>query len=156
MYSVLGAQARTHWSIVSAGARSLQTQEIFAKIVRDCIAQDDDSILVSNMRTAAKNTDVVLNMSISPGVELIPSEMTILKKPVPGYNNVLTLATKDMRSGKNDKLNFYEPTNNTNEPGYANRYANTSNKPSEPSRPSEPVTSFSYHSCLALASCSKA
>ena len=34
VYSVLGAQARTHWSIVGSSARSLQMQEIFAKIVR--------------------------------------------------------------------------------------------------------------------------
>ena len=96
VYSVLGAQARTHWKIVGAGARSLQTQEIFAKIVRDTIAQDDDSILVSNMRTAIKNTNVVLNLAISPGIILIPSEMIILKEPVPGYNNILTQATKEM------------------------------------------------------------
>ena len=42
VYSVLGSQARTHWQIVGAGPRSLQTQQIFVKIVQDTIAQDDD------------------------------------------------------------------------------------------------------------------
>ena len=54
--------------------------------------QDDDSILVSNMKTAIKNTNVVLNMTISPGVILISSEMLILKELIPGYHNVLTLS----------------------------------------------------------------
>ena len=106
VYSVLGAQARTHWTIVGAGARSLQTQEIFAKIVQDTISQDDDSILVSNMRTAIKNTNVVT---------LISSKMIILKEPFPGFNNVLTLATKNMKFGKNDKVNFFEAKGNIEE-----------------------------------------
>ena len=106
MYSVSGAQAKTHRVIVGAGATSLQTQEIFVKIVKDTIVQDDDSILVSNMKTAIINTNVVLNMTISPGVILIPSEMLILKEPIPGYNNVLTLATKEMRFLENKGLNY--------------------------------------------------
>ena len=73
VYSILGAQARTHSTIVGEGARSLQTQEIFNKIVQDNIAQDDDSVGITNMRTAIKDTNVVLNMAISPGIILIPS-----------------------------------------------------------------------------------
>ena len=36
----------------------------------------------------------------------MPSSMIILNKPVPGYNNVLTTATKEMGFGRNDKINF--------------------------------------------------
>ena len=106
VYSVLGSQARTRSKIVGAGARSLQTQQIFHTIVRDMVAQDDDSVLLSNMRTAIKSTNVVLDTAIVPGVVLIPSSMLILGKPVPGYNNVLTTATKEMGFGTNDKINF--------------------------------------------------
>ena len=62
------------------------------------------------MRKAIKDTDVVLNMVISPGIILIPSNLIILDKMVPGYNNVSKLATKGMRFGKNDKVNYFEPS----------------------------------------------
>ena len=61
------------------------------------------------MRKAIKDTNVVLNMVISPGIILIPSNLIILKEMVPGYNNVLKLAAKGMRFGKNDKVNYFEP-----------------------------------------------
>ena len=43
---------------------------------------------ISDTRLAIKNTNVVLNMAITPGIILIPSNMIILKKKVAGYNNV--------------------------------------------------------------------
>ena len=62
------------------------------------------------MRLAIKNTNVVLNMAITPGIILIPSDMIGLKEKVAGYNNVLTLATKDMKFGVNKDINYVEPS----------------------------------------------
>ena len=62
------------------------------------------------MRKAIKDTNVVLNMVISPGIILIPSNLIILDKMVAGYNNVLKLATKGMKFGKNDNVNYFEPS----------------------------------------------
>ena len=109
VYSVLGAQAQTRWPIISQGAKSLQTQEIFHRLVKDTITQDDPVKAISDMRTAIKNTNVVLNVAIAPGIILIPSNMTILKEKVAGYNNVLTLATKDMKFGVNENVNYVKP-----------------------------------------------
>ena len=109
IYCVLGAQAQTRWSIVGKGAKSLQTQDVFHKIFKDTIAQDDVSASISNMRKAIKNTKVVLNMAISPGLILIPSNMIILKEKIAGYNNTLTLATKDMKFGSNTGVNYSKP-----------------------------------------------
>ena len=106
---MLGAQAQTRWSIVSHGAKSLQMQEIFHRLVKDTITQDDPVKAISDMRLAIKNTNVVLNMAITPGIILIPSDMIILKEKVAGYNNVLTLATKDMKFGVNEGINYVEP-----------------------------------------------
>ena len=108
IYCVLGAQANTRWSIVGRGAMSLQTQEVFKKLVNDTIIQSDPTVTVSNMRKAIKDTNVVLNMVISPGIILIPSNLIILDKMVPGYNNVLKLATKGMKFGKNDNVNYFK------------------------------------------------
>ena len=105
VYSVLGSQARTRWPIVGQGAKSLQTQDIFHVLVNDSIVQDDPVKNISNMRTAIENTNVLLNLVICPGIILIPSSMIILKKRVEGYNNYLTLATKDMKFGVNEDVN---------------------------------------------------
>ena len=61
------------------------------------------------MRKAITDTNVVLNMVISAGIILIPSNLIILDKMVPGYNNVLKLATKGLRFGKNDDVNYFKP-----------------------------------------------
>ena len=106
VYCVLAAQANTRWRIVGEGAKSLQTQEAFAKIAKETVVEDDDTVLVSNMRTAVKATNVVLNLAILPNMILIPSDMTILKEKIPGYNNTLTMATREMSFGTNPGLNF--------------------------------------------------
>ncbi len=49
-------------------------------------------------------------MAISPGMILVPSNLIIQKKKVPGYNNVLTIATEKMRFGKNTDVNYKAPT----------------------------------------------
>ena len=106
VYSVLGAQAQTRWAIVAQGAKSLQTQQIFHRLVKDRMVQDNPTKLISDMRTAIKDTNVVLNMATTPGIILIPSNMIILKDKVEGYNNVLTLATKTMKFGVNTDVNY--------------------------------------------------
>ena len=106
---VIDAQAQTRWQIVGQGAKSLQTQEIFHRLVKDTITQDNPVKAISDMRTAIKDTNVVLNMAITPGIILIPSNMIILKEKVAGYNNVLTLATKDMKFGVNENVNYVKP-----------------------------------------------
>ena len=109
VYCVLGSQANTRWPIVGRGAMSLQTQEVFKKLVNDTVIQSDHTVTISNMRKAITDTNVVLNMVISPGIILIPSNLIILDKMVPGYNNVLKLATKGMKFGKNDEVNYFKP-----------------------------------------------
>ena len=106
VYCVLSAQANTRWKIVGEGAKSLQTQEAFAKLAKETVAENDDTVLISNMRTAVSATNVVLNLAILPGMILIPSDMTILKEKIPGYNNTLLFATKSMKFGENPELNF--------------------------------------------------
>ena len=95
VYSVLGAQAKTRWSIVSDQlGKSLQTQEAFRRIVNDTILQSNSNVTITNMRTAIRDTNVVLNMAINHNVILIPSRLIILEKPIPGYNNILSSPTK--------------------------------------------------------------
>jgi hypothetical protein len=91
--------------IMGQGAKSLQTQEVFRKVVKDTIVQDDVTVTISNMRTAISNTHVILNFAITPGLILIPSHLRILTKPIPGFSNVLTVAKNGTTFGKNEKVN---------------------------------------------------
>ena len=109
VYVVLGSQAQTRWSVVGRGAKSLQTQDIFHRLVKDTITQDDPVKAISNMRTAIKDTNVWLNMVITPGIILIPSDMIISKEKIAGCNNTLTLVTKEMKFGINEEVNKMEP-----------------------------------------------
>ncbi len=110
VYAVLGAQASLRFPIVGEGAKSLQTQDKFRTIVKETIAQSDVTITISNMRAAIASTNVVLNMAISPGMILVPSNLIIQKEKIPGYNNVLTLATDKMKFGKNTGVNYKAPS----------------------------------------------
>ena len=105
IYSVLGVQANSRFSIVNQGGRSLQTQEIFHKLVGSTIVQNDNTIMSLNYRTAIKDTNVILNQNISPGLLIIPSKLIILKDPIPGYSNSITTSTINMRFGTNNGLN---------------------------------------------------
>ncbi len=40
---------------------------------------------------------------------LVPSNLIIQKEKIPGYNNVLTLATDKMKFGKNTDVNYKAP-----------------------------------------------
>ena len=105
MYSILGSQADSRFSIVNQGGKSLQTQQIFHQLVNSSIAQNDNTIMINNFRTAVKDTNQILNQNISPGLLIIPSELTILKTPIPGYNNSITTSTINMIFGINQNLN---------------------------------------------------
>ena len=106
VYPVLGSGVKTRWAIVGAGAKSYQTQVIFHEIVTETIVRSNDPTIITNMRAAIKGSNVVLDMAIVPGVIFIPSSLLILDEPIQGYNHVLTIAKKSMKSGKNDQVNF--------------------------------------------------
>ena len=109
-YSVLGAEARTRWSIVGKGAKSSQTQDVFKKIVADTIIQSDTTVSISNMRASIQATNVVLNLAVVPNVILMPSNFVILDKKIEGYNNILTTATAEMFFGINKNVNYAKPS----------------------------------------------
>ena len=107
VYSVLGAQSKIKASIVNKGAISLQCQDVFRQLVAESVASNNVVDGVSNMREAVDKSNQVLNLAVSPDVFLLPSDMTILKERIPGYNNVLyTASEKSMRFGVNSKVNY--------------------------------------------------
>ena len=77
--------------------------------------------MLNNFRTAVKDTNVVLNQNVSPGLLIIPSSLIILEHPIPGYSNYLTTSSADMRFGTNTGLNKVEKKEGaTNSPLHKN------------------------------------
>ncbi len=142
MYAVLGAQASLRFPFVGEGAKSLQTQDKFRTIVKETIAQSDVSITISNMRTAIANTNVVLNMAISPGMILVPSDLIIQKEKIPGYNNVLTLVTDKMKFGKNTGVNYKAPASSQEGDSPKNTTPKTTNSESKSSTKDVPKPKY--------------
>ncbi len=77
--------------------------------MKETIAQSDTTTTISNIGTAIASTNAILNMAISPGMILVLSNLIIQKEKIPGYNNVLTLATDKMKFGKNTDVNYKVP-----------------------------------------------
>ena len=87
--SILGAQARTRISIVNKGAASTQTQDVFRKLVKDTTIRTSVTVSISNMRRAISDCNVTVNTAVSSNLWLIPSDLVIIKKRIPGYNDIL-------------------------------------------------------------------
>ena len=109
VYCVLGAGVKTRWAITGAEAKSFETQVIFHHLVEETIAQSNDSVMITNMRAAISGSNVLLDLAVVPGVILVPSKLIILDKPIPGYNNVLTVAKQTMKFGVNQDINCKLP-----------------------------------------------
>ena len=58
------------------------------------------------MNRAITDTNIILNLAISPSLWLLSNNMVILKKPVAGYNNRLKIACISMKFGYNP-INYY-------------------------------------------------
>jgi hypothetical protein len=106
VYSVLGAQANTRWAIVDRGTSSLLAQKGFRKLVEDMVVQTDISVGITNMRTAIRDTNAIVNTAINPSIILFPSNLVILKDPIPGYNNILLKPDSTVKFGVNTKVNY--------------------------------------------------
>ena len=106
MYSVLGAQANTRWAIVGRGTSSQLAQKNFRKLVEDMVVQTDINVGITNMRTAIRDTNVIVNAALNPSIILFPSNLVILKDPIPGYNNILLKPNSTVKFGVNNKVNY--------------------------------------------------
>ena len=106
VYAMLGSQANTQWSIDGNSSNPFQTQRDFRTIVNDMILQSNSVVAINNMRKAVRDTNVILNIAISPGMVLIPSNFAVLNNPIPGYNNILHTAKGNVKFGFNPKVNY--------------------------------------------------
>ena len=78
---------------------------------------------------------------------LVPSNLIIQKEKIPGYNNVLTIATDKIKFGKNTDVNYKAPivtpkaTQASPKTTQVNPKTTQVNKPKTPSSPQRSVVS---------------
>ena len=68
------------------------------------------------MNLAISDTNVVLDTAISPSLWLLPSNVIIQKNIIPGYNNMLKVASKNMKFGLNKNINHYASERSEHQP----------------------------------------
>ena len=93
-------------SITGSQGSSIETQRQFLSMIEDAIRNPDISKSVQRFQLAIESAKVRLDLAISPGLWLLPSEMILNTESVVGYNNKLKKATSFMRIGINSDLNI--------------------------------------------------
>ena len=63
------------------------------------------SVWINKTNQVVSDTNVVLNVAISPTLWFLPSNLIILNKPIPGYNNKLKVSNESMKFGLNNDIN---------------------------------------------------
>ena len=104
-YSVLGAQANSHTSIIGDSGSAKNTQLDFLILVEDAIKTLNASNGPVKYQDAIERTKMRLDFAIARGVLLMPSRMIINTESVVGYSNNLTRVTDDVKLGVNNNAN---------------------------------------------------
>jgi len=102
VYTILGCQVNTRSSILGASGAAIETQQVFLQLFESSIIERDISKSIQRYQLAIQEAKVRLDLAISPGCWLLPSNLVINTNSIVGYNNKLLKATANMKFGVND------------------------------------------------------
>ena len=108
VYCILGSQAQTRAPIIGSGGTSLDAQAQFLVLLDDCINQANNLSLpdmIKRYEDSITATKKRLDYAIGPDLYMIPSDMILNVGTVEGYNNNVTVATRNMKFGVNPTVN---------------------------------------------------
>ena len=105
VYCILGAQVNVRSSILGEFGGAKEAQREFLVLMEDAIRQPDLSKSISRYQLAIDEAKVRLDLAISPGTWLMPSNFVINTQSTVGYNNNLKKATGNMKLGVNSDVN---------------------------------------------------
>ena len=106
VYCILGAQVNVKSSILGEFGGAKETQREFLILMEDAIRQPDLSESVQRFQLAIDEAKVRLDLAVSPGTWLMPSDLVINTQSTVGYNNNLKKATGNMKLGVNSDVNL--------------------------------------------------
>jgi len=86
VYCVLGAQINTRSPIISDFGSAKETQDVFLKLFESSVIGKDISKSIQRYQLAIQEAKVKLDLAISPGCWLLPSNIIVNTQTVVGYN----------------------------------------------------------------------
>ena len=105
VYCILGAQVNVRSSILGEFGGAKEAQREFLVLMEDAIRQPDLSKSIQRFQLAIDEAKVRLDLAISPGTWLMPSNLVLNTQSTVGYNNNLKKATGNMKLGVNSDVN---------------------------------------------------
>ena len=105
VYCILGAQVSLRSSILGEFGGAKEAQREFLIKMEDAIRLTDLSESVQRFQLAIDEAKVRLDLAISPGTWLMPSNLVLNTQSTVGYNNNLKKATGNMKLGVNSDVN---------------------------------------------------
>lgn len=105
VYCLLGAQVNVRSSILDSSGSAKEAQREFLTLMEDSIRQTDISKSVQRFQLAIDEAKVRLDLAVSPGTWLMPSDLVINTQSTVGYNNSLKRANADMKLDVNHWVN---------------------------------------------------
>ena len=106
VYCILGAQVNARSSILGDFGSAKEAQREFLILMEDAIRQPDISKSIQRFQLAIDEAKVRLDLAISPGTWLMPSNLVLNTQSTVGYNNNLKKANGDMKLGVNSEVNL--------------------------------------------------
>ena len=105
VYCILGAQVNVRSSILGEFGGAKEAQREFLVLMEDAIRQPDLSKSIQRFQLAIDEAKVRLDLAISPGTWLMPSNLVLNTQSTVKYNNNLKKATGNMKLGVNSDVN---------------------------------------------------
>ena len=89
VYCVLGAQVNARSSILGSGGQAKETLGEFLVLLEDAFRQPEITKSAARYQLAIDEAKVRLNLAVSPGTWLMPSNLVLNTQSTVGYNNNL-------------------------------------------------------------------
>ena len=104
-YCILGSQVDLRSSIFGDIGSAKEVQREFLNLFESAIIQNDISKSVKRFQFSIQEAKGKLNLTISPGCRLMPSDMILNTESKTSYNNFLRHASHSMHLGLNSDVN---------------------------------------------------
>ena len=105
VYCVLGSQVNIRSGIVGDSGGAVEAQQEMLKLFESAVIEEDLATNVQRYQLAVQEAKLRLDLAISPGIWLMPSNLVINTESIVGYNNELQKASDDIEFGVNVGVN---------------------------------------------------
>ena len=106
VHCILGAQVNVRSSTLGEFGGAKEAQREFLILMEDAIRQPDLSKSIQRFQLVIDEAKVRLDLAVSPGTGLMPSDLVLNTQSTVGYNNNLKKATGNMKLGVNSDVNL--------------------------------------------------